>query len=109
MRERTIKKNFWLNSEEDRILKEKCAKANISESEYFRKIILNYEIKEKPNQEFYNAMKDLRGIAININQIAKKANSLNFIDAPKYKNMSKELKKFMLDIKEKFLLDRKKQ
>lgn len=108
MRERTIKKNFWLNSEEDRILKEKCAKANISESEYFRKIILNYEIKEKPDQEFYNAMKDLRGIAVNVNQIARKANSLNFIDVPQYKKISKELNKFMLEIKEKFLIDRKK-
>ena len=108
MRERTIKKNFWLNSEEDRILKEKCTKANISESEYFRKIILNYEIKEKPDQEFYNAMKDLRGIAVNVNQIARKANSLNFIDVSQYKKISKELNKFILEIKEKFLIDRKK-
>lgn len=108
MRERTIKKNFWLNKEEDRILKEKCTKANITESEYFRRIILNYEIKEKPDQEFYTAMKDLRGIAVNVNQIARKANSLNFIDTPQYANISKELNKFMLEIKEKFLIDRKK-
>ena len=57
---------------------------------------------------FYNAMKDLRGIAVNVNQIARKANSLNFIDVPQYKKISKELNKFMLEIKEKFLIDRKK-
>ena len=41
-----VKKNFWITREEDNKLKEKCYKAQISESEYFRKCI-NSNIHER--------------------------------------------------------------
>ena len=109
MRKRTIKKNFWLNFEENKILKEKCAKANISEAEFFRQVILGYEIKEKPDEQFYEAIKSLRGISINLNQIARKANSLDLIDVPAYKKVVTKLNQFILEIKEKFLLSEQKK
>lgn len=109
MRKRTVKKNFWLNNDEDELLKEKCKKANISEAEFFRRVILGYEIKEKPNKEFYDAIKSLRGISINLNQIARKANSLNLIDVPAYKKVTTKLNEFMIEMKEKYLIDRKKR
>lgn len=104
MRKRTIKKNFWLNFEENKILKEKCAKANISEAEFFRQVILGYEIKEKPDEQFYEAIKSLRGISINLNQIARKANSLDLIDVPAYKKVVAKLNQFIIEIKEKYLV-----
>ena len=42
-----IKKNFWITQDEDNKLKEKCYKAQINESEYFRKCINNKTLKEK--------------------------------------------------------------
>ena len=41
MRNRTIKKSFYLNEEENRLLKEKCFGGFISESDFFRMCILN--------------------------------------------------------------------
>lgn len=49
MRNRSIKKQVWLNSKENELLKNKCMKAGISESAFFRLVIENTEIKEKPD------------------------------------------------------------
>lgn len=108
MRSRNIKKNFYLNTEEDIIFRNKCRKAKVSQSEFFRKVILDYELKEKPDEEFYEIIKILRGMSINLNQIARKANSINLIDEPFYKKVANELNKFILQIKERYLVDRKK-
>lgn len=69
-----VKKNFWITREEDNKLKEKCYKAQISESEYFRKCINNKILKEKPDDEFFKIYSDLSNAQNNLNQIAKKLN-----------------------------------
>ena len=79
MRNRSIKKQVWLNSKENELLKNKCRKAGISESAFFRLIIENTEIKEKPDENFYKILNDLRGIAVNINQLARVANSYKIV------------------------------
>ena len=90
MRNRTIKKSFYLNEEENRLLKEKCFGSFISESDFFRMCILNKEIKEKPDEKFYDTLEQLRGVAININQIARVANQTRVIDADSLKIFKKE-------------------
>lgn len=47
MRNRTIKKQVWLNAKENEMLREKCKKAGISESAFFRLLIQDAQIKEK--------------------------------------------------------------
>ena len=84
MRNRTIKKSFYLNEEENRLLKEKCFGGFISESDFFRMCILNKEIKEKTDEKFYDTLEQLRGIATNINQIARVANQTRVTDEMKY-------------------------
>lgn len=84
MRNRTIKKSFYLNEEENRLLKEKCFGGFISESDFFRMCILNKEIKEKPDEKFYDTLEQLRGVATNINQIARVANQTRVTDEMKY-------------------------
>ena len=49
MRTRSIKKQVWLNSRENELLKKKCMKAGLSESSFFRLVINDTEIKEKPD------------------------------------------------------------
>ena len=72
-------------------------------SDYVRKLIMNAELKEKPDYEFYNVMKELTKIGINLNQLAKKANTLNFIDKDEYKKQAEEWKSFSNKIKNKYL------
>ena len=103
MRNRSIKKQVWLNSKENELLKNKCMKAGISESAFFRLVIENTEIKEKPDENFYKILNDLRGVAVNINQLARVANSYQYVDDNKYyplankvNNMIDDLQKFYL-------------
>lgn len=49
MRNRSIKKQVWLNSRENELLKKKCMKAGLSESSFFRHVINDTQIKEKPD------------------------------------------------------------
>ena len=44
-----------------------------------------YEPREKPDERFYDVMRELSAIGNNINQLAAKANTLGFVDAPQLK------------------------
>lgn len=104
MRTRQIKKQVWLNKNEATLLKKKAKKVRFTESELIRQLITGYEPKEKPDDEFYDVMRQIRTIGNNLNQIARKANSLNYIDNASYKIEVDKLNKFMLDVRKKFLL-----
>lgn len=104
MRTRQIKKQVWLNKNEATLLKKKAKKVGFTESELIRQLITGYEPKEKPDDEFYDVMMQIRTIGNNLNQIARKANSLNYIDNASYKIEVDKLNKFMLDVRKKFLL-----
>ena len=107
MRIRNHKKQFWLNDEEARILKEKSVKAGINESEFIRKIILDYKLKEKPDKEFYEYIKLLRSISNNMNQLAYKANAFGYIDEIYYKNAVIKLTDFIEELKSKYIYNSK--
>lgn len=103
MRTRTIKKSFYLNEDENNKLKEKCFNGVISESNYFRMCIMDKEIKEKPDERFYDTLEQLRGIATNINQIARVANTDETIDIDSLKIFEKEVKDIIKDLRTKYL------
>ena len=107
MRSRKIKKQVWLNDEEARLLKHKANKVGLKESELIRSFIVGFEPKEKPGEEFYKSIKEMRKFANNLNQIARKANALNFIDCPLYKQEAEKWNKFILEIKKEFLLPKR--
>ena len=87
-RTRNIKKNFWFNKEENNILLNKSKLAGMNASDYIRKIVLGYELKEKPDDKFYEQIKLLKSIAHNMNQIAIKSHKLGFIDEIEYAFLS---------------------
>ena len=103
MRKRYIRKDIMLNEVENDKLIADCKKCNLSYGEYFRKLLMEEQIKEKPGIEFYEVMKQLSKIGVNLNQIAHKANSTNKIDADYYKKEADEWHKFAREIKSKFL------
>ena len=103
MRNRNIRKDIMLNEIENEKLILDCKKANISYGEYFRKLLMEKEVKEKPGREFYEVMKQLSKIGVNLNQIAYKANSTNKIDKDYYERESKEWHRFAKEVKQRFL------
>lgn len=103
MRKKNIKKQIWLDQTEANELKVKSSKALLSESEFIRLLIMDTKIKEKPGEEFYEAIKELRAIGNNLNQIAKVANSTGNINEIYYQTESKKWNQFIIDIKRNFL------
>lgn len=103
MRKRQIKKNFFVNEKEERILKQKAAKAKVSEAEFLRSLITDREVKEKPGIEFYDYIKVLRGMGINVNQLTMLAHKNGEINVSRYEELKKEIEDFILEVKEHFL------
>lgn len=107
MRFRNKKKQFWFSEEECKILAINSTKAGLTESEYIREILLGYKLKEKPDDRFYENIKVIRSIANNMNQLAKKAHSLGFIDELEYKRNADRVVNFIEELKDKYLEDEK--
>ena len=104
MRKRNIKKNFWLNKEEATILKNKAKKAGKNEAEFVRCLVTGAVVKEKPDDRFYEVMRELSAIGNNLNQIARKANEKKgFIDAVRYKREAEKWDNFIIKVKREFL------
>ena len=102
MRTRSIKKQVWLNSRENELLKKKCMKAGLSESSFFRLVINDTQIKEKPDD-------DLRGVAVNINQLARVANTYQYVDDNKYYPLANRVNDMIDDLQKFYLTPTKKE
>jgi len=100
---RIYKKQFWLTKEEVDLLNEKVKKSNMNQSDFIRNAITNSIVKEKPDERFYNSIRNLRVISNNLNQIAKKANSLGFIDAKNYKKEVEKMDMFIDELRKEYL------
>lgn len=98
-----IKKQFWLSPEDAKNLKDKSEIAGLSETAVIRLLIRGYEPREKPDERFYEAMRSLSAIGNNVNQLAVKAHTLGFIDAPMLKSEALRWYKFQADIEATFL------
>ena len=94
---------LWLNDEEKKRLENNASKVGLSQSSYIRNLINGYKPKEQPTEEIFEMLKQLRGIAINLNQIARKANALDFIDVPYYQKTNKKLDEFIKKFENNFM------
>ena len=100
---RTVKKQFWFSKAEAQDLKKKAKKACLTEAALIRLLLRGYEPREKPDERFYDAMRELSAIGNNINQLAAKANTLGFVDAPQLKKEAERWHKFQADVERTFL------
>lgn len=75
MRSGQIKINLYLSHTAYLHLKEQAANAGISMSALIRQLVAGCEVKPKPSEEQVAILKQISGIARNINQIAFLANS----------------------------------
>lgn len=103
MRERNLDFHIRLNDIEYDKLEEMSLKSKMTKSDVIRNLILEKEIKEKPGYEFYEVMKELSKIGVNLNQIAYRANKTNSIDKSYYKELADEWLEFSRQVKSKFL------
>lgn len=106
-REREYQINIRLTYDEARELNKLAEKVGLNKSEYIRQRILRYEPREKPPREFYEAIKQIRAVGNNINQIARLANKTGTIDELTCKKQFNNLNRFVIDIKKEFLLPKK--
>lgn len=103
MRKRRNKKQFWFNDEEILTLRNNSNKVGMNESSYIRSLIMGYQPREKPDEEFYEFIKLLRAISNNMNQIAKKANVKGQVEAEEYTKNVELLFSFISEVKDKYL------
>ena len=85
MSKRNIEKHILMNKAEAQDLQKKAKRACLSEGGLIRLLLKGYEPREKPDERFYDVMRELSAIGNNINQLAAKANTLGFVDAPQLK------------------------
>jgi hypothetical protein len=109
MRERNIKVNVFLNENEKKIFDDKAKKSGLSKSEFFRKIILDYQLKEQPDERFYEFLFQLRGMATNLNQMARIYNQNHgYVDTSRYKSLLDNVESLILGLNEVYILPQKK-
>jgi hypothetical protein len=82
---RNIEIKLRLSKYELQILDNKVKKTGMSRESYMRTVLKGYAPIESPPVEYYDVLRELRAIGNNMHQIAYKANTLNFLDAPMYK------------------------
>jgi hypothetical protein len=84
-------------------LQKKAKRTSLTEAALVRLQLKGYEPKEKPDARFYDAMRELSAIGNNINQLAVKANALDFVDAPQLRKEAERWHRFQADVERQFL------
>ena len=67
---RTVKKQFWFSKPEAQDLQKKAKKTCLSEAALVRLLVRGYEPKERPDEKFYDVMRQLSAIGNNINPVS---------------------------------------
>ena len=107
MRKRNVQILFRLTEEEAEQLYSLVQKSGCSKEAVLRGMVKGYRLCEKPDPEFYKMMRELSAIGNRINQLAAKANALNFVDAPMLKEEAQRWHEFQIAVRKKYLLPRK--
>lgn len=109
MRNRNIKINIFLNEDEKKIFDDKAKKSGLSKSEFFRKIILDYQLKKQPDERFYEILSLLRNMANNLNQMARTYNRYQgYMREDKFTPLLNQIQDFVLSMQEVYLTPQKK-
>lgn len=107
MRKRNVQILFRLNDEEAEQLQILVERSGRSREAFLREMVKGYRLCEKPDPEFYQMMRELSAIGNRINQLAAKANALNFVDAPMLTEEAVKWRQFQMDIRKKYLLPKR--
>lgn len=103
MQNRTVDLHIRLTEKEASELKRKAKMCCITQSALVRILINGYEPRQAPGERFYEAMRQLSAVGNNLNQLARKANSLGFFDRAEYKRQAEALWRLENEIEKEFL------
>ena len=101
MRKRNVQILFRLTDEEAEQLYALVKKSGRSKEAFLREMVRGYRLCEKPDPEFYQMMRELSAIGNRINQLAAKANALNFVDAPMLREEARKWHDFQIEVRKK--------
>lgn len=107
MRKRNIHIQFWLNKKEFEDFDKKVKRSGLSREAYLRTLISGLVPRDAPPPDYYSMMRELYRIGNNLNQIAQKAHSLNFIDSRRYHEGLREFEQAVKKIIEAVVLPQK--
>ena len=101
---RTIKKQFWLTKEEDELLKLKAQQCCMPEASLLRMLIQDLVPKEKPPQEFYEAMREVYRFSSSLSQLTATVRNTGSINMDILDEEVRKWQKFELEIEQRFLV-----
>lgn len=107
MRKRNVQILFRLTEDEAERLDTLVRRSGRSRQALLREMVNGNRLCEKPDPEFYKVMRELSGIGNRINQLAAKANALDYIDTPMLQQEAKKWHEFQIAVRQKYLLPKK--
>ena len=84
MRKRNKAILFRLTEDEAQELDRRVRRSGLTREAYLRHLIRDRVPRESPPPDYYAMMRELHAIGVNLNQIARKAHTLQVIDASRY-------------------------
>ncbi|MBR4865599.1 MAG: plasmid mobilization relaxosome protein MobC [Clostridia bacterium] len=101
MRKRDHSVLVRLTQQELDFLENRVRRSGLSREAYLRALIHEKSIKERPSPDLCKTLTLLQQISNNMNQIARRANAMNFIDTDTYRENAaslEELKGKLLEV-----------
>ena len=107
MRNRNVHILFRMTEEEAEYLYDLVRKSGYSKEALLRAMVKGYRLCEKPDPEFYKILRELSAIGNRINQLAAKANALDYIDTPMLQEEAARWRQFQTDVRKTYLLPKR--
>lgn len=104
MRKRNHDIHLRLNDQEYQMLKKNCELSKLTSQQFLRSLIQLEMPTEKPHEDFFETIKQLRYIGNNINQLAMMANKNEYLDKNLLLKELDLLNNQILEIREKVYL-----
>ena len=107
MRKRNVQILFRLTEEEADYLCSLAERSGHSRQALLQSMVMGYRLCEKPDPEFYKIMRELSAIGNRINQLAAKANALDYIDTTMLQEEAARWRQFQTDVRKAYLLPKR--
>lgn len=99
---REVYKTFRVNEEEDKIIREKAERCNLSQAALIRMLALGFIPGEAPPEEFYEKMDELNREGVKLERLVAKANAMGFTDREELKKVFERIDELTSEIKQRF-------
>lgn len=103
MRKCRNKKNFWLDDEDNNLLKKLSELSGKTQTEVIKKLIKGATIKEKPSEEFFKSLNELIEVRKELKKIRDVSKFTKELDTKKVENTLKKIDDLRMLIAETYL------